>query len=152
MLKKTHLPAGRPIRCAARARGFSLVEALVAMAVISIGLLGVAALQAKSLQFSYASYQRSLATAQANDLVERLWAGACALPAARDDIKAEWEDAHGASLPGWTGTLEYDGATVPPRYTIRVQWTEGRIKYTATDTSQASQQFTHNVGIPALSC
>lgn len=142
-----------PVRPAPRrSRGFSMIEALVAMVVISVGLLGVAALQAKSLQFTRASYQRSLATLQANDLVERLWAGACALPTARDSIRDEWRAAYGSSLPGWVGELGYDSTAVPPRYTITIQWTDPRIKHTSADTSQATQVFTHAVGIPALSC
>ena len=59
--------------------GFTLIEILIALVVLSIGLLGLAAVQVQSLQNSYASYERSMATMQARDLVERLWAGICDL-------------------------------------------------------------------------
>jgi len=70
-LRERH--SGRPIH----ASGFTLIEILIALLVLSIGLLGLAAVQVQSLQNSYASYERSMATMQARDLVERLWAGIC---------------------------------------------------------------------------
>jgi type IV pilus assembly protein PilV len=54
-------------------RGFSLIEALVALLVLSIGLLGIAAMQLKSLQGAHAAYQRSIASLAAQDAQERLW-------------------------------------------------------------------------------
>ncbi|WP_163558323.1 prepilin-type N-terminal cleavage/methylation domain-containing protein [Halomonas sp. NO4] len=54
--------------------GFTLIEALVALVVLSIGLLGVAAMQIKSLQSAHAGYQRSVATLAAIDAQERTWA------------------------------------------------------------------------------
>ncbi len=54
-------------------RGFTLIEALVAVLVLSLGLLGVAAMQLKALQSSHVSFQRSIATLAAQDAVERLW-------------------------------------------------------------------------------
>ncbi|XKH60523.1 type IV pilus modification protein PilV [Halomonas sediminis] len=57
-----------------RQRGFSLIEALVALLVLSFGLVGVAAMQLKALQSATAGYQRSVATLAAVDAQERLWA------------------------------------------------------------------------------
>lgn len=54
--------------------GFSLIEALVALLVLSIGLIGVAAMQLKALQSANAGYQRSVASVAAVDAQERLWA------------------------------------------------------------------------------
>lgn len=53
--------------------GFTLLEALIAVLVLSFGLLGVAAMQLKSMQSSHLSYGRSVATVAAQDAVERLW-------------------------------------------------------------------------------
>lgn len=53
--------------------GFTLIEALVALLVLSFGLLGVAAMQLKAMQSAHVSYQRSVATLAAQDAVERLW-------------------------------------------------------------------------------
>lgn len=55
-------------------RGFSLIEALIALVILSIGLMGVAAMQLKALQSATAGYQRSVASVAAVDAQERLWA------------------------------------------------------------------------------
>lgn len=55
-------------------RGFSLIESLIALVVLSIGLVGVAAMQLKAMQSANAGYQRSMASVAAVDAQERLWA------------------------------------------------------------------------------
>jgi len=60
-------PAGRLIS-AKRMSGLSLIEVLVALLVLSIGLLGLAALQTFSLQGSQNSYYRTLATSLAYEV------------------------------------------------------------------------------------
>ena len=55
-------------------RGFSLIEALIALVVLAVGLIGVAAMQLKALQSANTGYQRSLASVAAVDAQERLWA------------------------------------------------------------------------------
>lgn len=52
--------------------GFTLVEMLVAVVVLSIGLLGLAGLQAQSLQFNKSAAQRSQATILAYDIIDRM--------------------------------------------------------------------------------
>jgi len=53
-------------------KGFSMLEVLVALLVISVGLLGVATLQTKGQQFNYFSYIRTQSTYLAYDLMERI--------------------------------------------------------------------------------
>lgn len=53
--------------------GFTLVEALVALVVLAVGVLGLASMQLKAMQGAHVSYQRSVATMAAQDMVERLW-------------------------------------------------------------------------------
>jgi type IV pilus assembly protein PilV len=55
-----------------RQEGFSLIEVLVAALVLSIGLVGVAALQAMSLKNNQSAYMRSQASALAYDLADRM--------------------------------------------------------------------------------
>ena len=52
--------------------GFSLIEVLVALVVLSIGLLGLAMLQAQGMKFTTDSYQRTQATLLAYDLIDRM--------------------------------------------------------------------------------
>ena len=53
-------------------RGFTLVEALVSVLIMSIGLLGVAALQTRSLGSTNTSSKRSQAILLAGDLADRM--------------------------------------------------------------------------------
>ncbi len=52
--------------------GFSLIEVLVALLVLSIGLLGLAALQTTGLKFNHQSYERTQAVMQAYDVIDRM--------------------------------------------------------------------------------
>ena len=57
-----------------RARAFSLIEVLIAVAVLGIGLLAVAALQIQGVRQNFDSYARSQAVMLANDYIERMYA------------------------------------------------------------------------------
>jgi len=53
-------------------RGFTMVEVLVAVIVLSVGLLGLAGLQAASLRNNQQSYMRSQSILLVNDIAERM--------------------------------------------------------------------------------
>lgn len=55
-----------------RNRGFSLMEVLVTLIVLSIGLLGLAGLQLSSLQDNHSAYLRSQATIMAGNIIDRM--------------------------------------------------------------------------------
>lgn len=78
-MKKQHI---KPIIYTPQ-HGFSLVEVLIALAVLSIGLLGLAALQTVSLKVGHDSYQRTQATMLAYDIVDRMRANPVALAAGK---------------------------------------------------------------------
>ncbi|RUL62503.1 type IV pilus modification protein PilV [Dyella dinghuensis] len=67
-----------------RHRGFSLLEVLVALVVISIGVLGIAAMQATALSGTHTSQTESLVALQARSLADAMlansafWASAAA--------------------------------------------------------------------------
>jgi len=62
-----HIP-----RNAAPAGGFTLIEVLVALLVLSIGLLGLAFLQGQGVKFNTDAYNRSQASLLAYDLMDRM--------------------------------------------------------------------------------
>ncbi len=61
-------PKGRP----SRQRGFSLLEVLIALLVLSVGLLGIAGLQTISLKFNHQSYERTQATTLISEMYEKI--------------------------------------------------------------------------------
>lgn len=92
--------------------GFTLLEVLIAILVLSLGLLGVAALQINALKSTSVSYQRSIATIAAQDMAERVWGYLLASEAyyGEDDIaereiicpdNAGLQKVHAEWLVGW---------------------------------------------------
>jgi type IV pilus assembly protein PilV len=55
-----------------RQGGFSLLEALVTLAILSIGLMGLAFLQAQGLRFNTSAYARTQASVLVGDIVDRM--------------------------------------------------------------------------------
>ncbi|QJQ94283.1 MULTISPECIES: type IV pilus modification protein PilV [Halomonadaceae] len=53
-------------------RGVTLIEVLVAVLILSLGLLGVAAMQTKSLSMNHSAYMRSQANSMAYDVIDRM--------------------------------------------------------------------------------
>ena len=53
-------------------RGFSLIEMMIALVILSIGLLGIAALQSRGQQFNHAAYVRTQATLSAYEIMDMM--------------------------------------------------------------------------------
>ena len=66
------MPNTRKIRPCRRNQGFTLLEVLIALLVLSIGLLGIAGMQAYGLQNNHQSYLRSQAMLIAYDMADRM--------------------------------------------------------------------------------
>lgn len=62
----------RPPSPSADQRGATLIEVLVAMLVLSIGLLGLAGMQMTALKSNQSAYYRSQATVLAYDIIDRM--------------------------------------------------------------------------------
>src|SRR3989337_3769387 len=60
-------------------KGFSLIEVLVALLILSIGLLGLAALQTTCLKYNTDSYFRTQATYFVYDIVDRMRANSASV-------------------------------------------------------------------------
>ena len=52
--------------------GFGLLEVLITVLIFSVGLLGVAALQAQSKRANFEAMQRTVASVLANDIIDRI--------------------------------------------------------------------------------
>jgi type IV pilus assembly protein PilV len=122
-----------------RQHGFTLLETLVALVIFSVGLLGIVALQARSVQLSVDGEDRNRAALLADEAVAALWtsvsgsgagacdaamsvdAGGCAItvnlsPAAM----TAWSTNVGQALPGGSGTIsapDADGIV-----TVSISW------------------------------
>lgn len=128
----------KPSNSTTRQAGFSLLEVLVAIVIMSLGLLGLAALQATGLKNNYSAYTRSQAALYAYDMIDRLrvdrqaaLAGSYNLTLAAsaptgstlaDTERANWL-AQLASLPAGDGSISVTTAGV---VTIVVQWNDSR--------------------------
>jgi type IV pilus assembly protein PilV len=80
-----------------RARGFSLVEVMVALIVMSVGMLGIAKMQAVALSNTAIASTRSLAAIEASSLAASMHAN-----------RGYW------SSPAVAGLITLQGATVTP--------------------------------------
>ena len=118
-----------------RSRGFALAEALVSLLVLSVGLLGVAAMQLKALQASQIGYQRSLASLIAIDGQERVWNEFVRLgkecptaSAVNSEWLDYWQDAV-ALMNAESGSLttEISDAGDPCLYNLVVSWEDQRV-------------------------
>ncbi len=120
--------------------GFTLLEVLVAMLILSIGLLGLAALQANTLKLNHGALQRSQAIFLTYDMMDRLRANRTAALAGQCDIAmgatlggtdlcdvdvTDWQDNHVAAfLPAGQGFI--DCSTTANVCVVTVQWDESR--------------------------
>jgi type IV pilus assembly protein PilV len=80
-----------PLNSIHRAPGFSMVEVLVALVVLSVGLLGIAKMQALGLSSNAVAGKRALAATQADSLA-----------AAMHENRAYWTSA--AAVGAWTAS------------------------------------------------
>lgn len=143
-------------RLATAQSGFSLIESMVALLVISVGMLGIAALTTQGLGAGRTAQFRAQAVNLAADMADRIRSnrlGRSAYDAAGEvdecgpeeaghadcvpgavaarDV-SEWTRNVAATLPDGEGAVRYDDSTLPPSFAIEVSWTEiglGRIAY-----------------------
>jgi type IV pilus assembly protein PilV len=126
--------------------GFTLLEVLIALVVLSIGLLGIAALQGVGLRSSHGAQLASQASLLAYDMADRIRANPqnfaayagfstetvdCGqplptAPLAAADL-AEWACSVEAVLPDGSATIAGAQAGGIDTYTITVEWQDRQV-------------------------
>ncbi|MCY1399323.1 hypothetical protein D3C76_439930 [compost metagenome] len=88
-----------------RQRGFSLIEVLVSLLLTCIGVLGMAVLQGRAVQYSHDATLRNNAIILADDLLEMMRSNRTALLGAHDKLSSAsaYYKAVGSSLPSTPG-------------------------------------------------
>jgi len=145
-----------------KSKGFSLVEVLIALVIMSVGMLGIAGLYVHSMQAGRTSMLRHHAVTLAGDIADRIRAnptagaayaaatgqnkncgaagGACNVAdMAAHDIFL-WQAQASGFLPVMADGSEqvlvvFNAGTVPPSYDITVQWDEPTPDVNATEYS-----------------
>jgi len=79
--------------------GFTLVEVMVALVILSVGLLGLAGLQARGLSSSTDASLRSQATLYIYDMAERMRTNREAAISSTQPYEIDFGDSPSASLP-----------------------------------------------------
>ncbi|TDS83239.1 type IV pilus modification protein PilV [Comamonas sp. JUb58] len=97
--------AWRPGLAPSQQRGVLLLEALIAILIFSLGILGVVGLQAASIKQATAAEDRAKAASLANDLISRMWASnhttlSTNFGATGDGFTRWMETVEGSQLPG----------------------------------------------------
>ena len=126
-------------------RGFSLVEVLIALIIMSVGMLGIAGLFVQSMQAGRTSMFRHHAVTLAGDVADRIRANPRAgiayagfgadngcIDTGNDCNEAAmaandiffWDEQATDSLPSGAISVNFDDTVLPPQYTIRVDWVE----------------------------
>ncbi|HXH03935.1 MAG TPA: type IV pilus modification protein PilV [Candidatus Competibacteraceae bacterium] len=104
--------------------GFSLLEVLVALIVVTIGLLGLAALQGRSLQTNHSAYLRTQATNLAYQMLDTWRANRGSL-IGNNNLPADldtWKTMVGQMLP--SGSLTVTRNT--DQLTVEIGWLDAR--------------------------
>ena len=123
------------IRTASRSGGMTLIEVLVTLVIISVGLLGVAALQLTTVRNNYDSFVRSQAAMLASDMLDRMRAnrnraaqyvvaiGTNADVSTPEGLDTDrWRDTLAEQLPNGEGGIAYD--VTNQIVTISIRWNE----------------------------
>jgi type IV pilus assembly protein PilV len=123
--------------------GFGLVESLVALVVISVGMIGIAAMYGQGLGASRTAFYRTVAVNLTSDMADRIRVnrlGGAAYEGAEEDNGCDsgsdctpaemaahdlftWNEQVEQQLPNGQPQVQFDPGT-PPSYTISVQWDE----------------------------
>ncbi|MBU1395695.1 MAG: type IV pilus modification protein PilV [Gammaproteobacteria bacterium] len=141
--------------------GFTLLEVMVAIVVLSLGLLGLAGLQAATLRNNQIAYYRAIAVQQTFDMADRIRANQVGVAAGAYNAldasipadpgcvastctaanmavadHSQWNNNNARMLPGGSGTV---ASAAGGSFVITISWNEN------TEAGSAGQQFVTSV-------
>lgn len=125
-------------------KGFSLLEVLISAVVLAVGMLGIASLQLNAIRYNNSAQLRSIAIAQAGNMIDRMMAngeginagsynnisGTPSLPVcstctpgqiAQRDVYL-WNTGNSQLLPSGQGTIVRSGN----QFTVTIRWDNER--------------------------
>jgi type IV pilus assembly protein PilV len=135
--------------------GFSLIEVLVTMVIISFGMLGIAGVIINGLKNNNSSYARTQASVLANDIIDRMRANKTTAELSTypynialtdsptgagvplNDLN-EWRASLATAIPSGTGSVAMDATT--KKVTVVVQWDDSRASTDARGTDAEIQE------------
>lgn len=138
-----------------RQKGVGLIEVLVTVLLLATGLLVMAALQIRSLQFNQSAYMRSQANILAYDIIDRIRlnrANAASYDITLDaatptgttlaqvDIN-QWRTNIAATVPNGTGSIDCNTGGI---CTIQIRWAELN---SSSETTEDTSIFTYSTQI-----
>ena len=138
--------------------GFTLLEVMIALIIFSIGLLGLAGLQAAGIRSNQISYSRTIATQLVYDMADRIRnnpgidyssttpggdciSAPCSSTAMADFDRLEWNTAINnpdSPLRNSVGFISQSTSGGITFYTVAIGWDEDRAGITATGCSPAA--------------
>ena len=133
--RRHYRPAGPT---GSRQNGLTLIEVLIALIILSLGLIGIGVMHLNAMRFAHSSYYSSIASSVALDLEEQLWLRVADTPGAcvtADDVNevvefmgARWSgtDADRTVIPGLAFAVDNIAA-------LEDQWTEAAVTLSWTD-------------------
>ena len=126
-------------------QGMTLIEVLVALLILTVGLLGAAAVQINALKYTYSSRMTSQASFIAYDMMDRIRANSGANytitpPTSANPGNARDQDLYDftTSIVNFGGPTATGSITLNQRvYTITITWSDAR----AANTANAQRSF-----------
>ncbi|QRN04310.1 type IV pilus modification protein PilV [Legionella sp. MW5194] len=138
---------------ASQQKGFSLIEVLVSSFVLALGLLGIASLQMNAIRYNQTAQLRSIAIAQAGNMVDRMMANSAGIQSgaynnisgtpslpncttcsagqiAQRDVHI-WNSTNSTLLPQGQGTITRNGN----QFTVIMRWDNERTGVNGTGCS-----------------
>ncbi len=117
-MKRPPPPRHRPSR---PVRGVSVLEVLIALLLLSLGVIGMAALHARAIQYALDAEDRNRAALLANELASAMWLNRSTTVAST--TLSSWQTKvstpSGSGLPNGSGSVSTDANGVA---TITITW------------------------------